>query len=90
MPHLSDAAVPALTPRQQAILDYVVSHARERGYAPTVREIGDRFGIRSPNAVACHLDALRRKGRVTSEPGRARTLRAVTPRTTLPLAGTVG
>jgi DNA-binding MarR family transcriptional regulator len=52
----------ALTQRQRSILDFVVSFLRERGYPPTLREIGAYFGIKSTNGVSDHLRALERKG----------------------------
>ena len=51
-----------LTPRQQEIYDFIEDKILNRGYGPTVREIGKAFGIRSPNGVMCHLKALERKG----------------------------
>lgn len=52
----------ALTSRQQEIADYISTYSFQHGYSPTVREIGKRFGIRSPNGVMCHLKALQKKG----------------------------
>lgn len=51
-----------LTFRQRDIFDFIVDYARDFGCSPTVREIGDRFGITSPNGVQCHLRAMIRKG----------------------------
>lgn len=62
-----------LTSRQAAILEFIRTSTAERGYAPTVREIGQQFGIRSPNGVTCHLKALKSKGYMSSEPGASRT-----------------
>jgi len=42
--------------------------------APTLREIGDHFKIASLNGVRCHLRALKQKGRIDWQPGKARTL----------------
>ena len=53
-------AIP-LTSRQSAIYDFLVEQIA-LGVPPTVREIGSRFGIRSPNGVMCHLKALEKKG----------------------------
>ncbi len=64
-----------LTPRQQQILEFVTSTIRDRGYPPTVREIADSFGIRSPNGVHAHLRSLERKGYLTRDPGKSRGLR---------------
>src|SRR4051812_19853679 len=47
-----------LTPRQREIYDFIKDKIESRGYGPTVREIGDGFGIESPNGVMCHLKAL--------------------------------
>ncbi|MDO4569741.1 MAG: hypothetical protein Q4D38_05110 [Planctomycetia bacterium] len=52
----------ALTKRQRAVLDFIKECICERGIAPTIREIGDEFGIHSPNGVVGHLLALQRKG----------------------------
>jgi repressor LexA len=50
-----------LTPRQREIFDFVRSFIKERGYPPSVREIGEHFDI-YPRAVFDHLKALERKG----------------------------
>jgi repressor LexA len=51
-----------LTKKQRAILEYIRNQVSSRGYPPTVREIGGRFGIRSTNGVKTHLSALIKKG----------------------------
>lgn len=53
-----------LTTRQAAILAFVGEHFAATACWPTVREIGDRFGIVSPNGVMCHVKALLRKGQL--------------------------
>lgn len=50
-----------LTSRQQAVYDFIRDKILNRGYGPTVREIGEHLDIRSPNGVMCHLRALERK-----------------------------
>jgi len=70
-----------LTPRQQDILDYLVAHARETGYPPTIREIGFRFGIRSTKGVVDHLTALERKGHIRRVLGKSRALELLLPET---------
>ncbi|GAC1338213.1 MAG: transcriptional repressor LexA [Myxococcales bacterium] len=52
----------ALTDRQQKILSFIKQSIQEQGYPPTIREIGEAFGIRSTNGVNDHLKALERKG----------------------------
>src|SRR5262245_26140116 len=51
-----------LTSRQKEVFEFVRDLITNRGYGPTVREIGDKFGISSPNGVMCHLKALEKKG----------------------------
>ena len=51
-----------LTERQEKILDFIKHCIGQQGYPPTIREIGEHFGIRSTNGVNDHLKALERKG----------------------------
>src|SRR5207245_9332598 len=51
-----------LTDRQEKILAFIKKSIQEQGYPPTIREIGEHFGIRSTNGVNDHLKALERKG----------------------------
>jgi repressor LexA len=64
-----------LTRRQAEILGFIESEITRRGIPPTVREIAARFSIASPNAVKCHLDALRDKGCISVERGVSRGIR---------------
>jgi repressor LexA len=64
-----------LTERQKAVLDYIVESIHDRGYPPTLREIGNHLGIKSTNGVNDHLRALERKGYLTREDMKSRTLR---------------
>jgi repressor LexA len=64
-----------LTDRQRAVLSYISNSIQERGYPPTLREIGNHLGIRSTNGVNDHLRALERKGYLTREDMKSRTLR---------------
>lgn len=66
-----------MTPRQQQIFDFIDSVTTEQGYPMTVRDIANRFKFASPNGAICHLKALRKKGWVTWEPGKARTVRVM-------------
>lgn len=67
----------ALTERQRCIADAIRTLTRRLGYAPTIREIAVHCGLVGTNAVAQQLDAMRRKGWVTWEPNKPRTLRTV-------------
>lgn len=51
-----------LTGRQREILDYIRSFIESEGFPPSYREIGEAFGIVSPNGIKCHLKALEKKG----------------------------
>jgi repressor LexA len=64
-----------LTERQQMVLDFIRQSISDRGYPPTLREIGARMGIRSTNGVNDHLRALERKGYLTREDMKSRALR---------------
>jgi repressor LexA len=66
-----------LTDRQKAILDFITQSIEERGYPPTLREIGEHFGIRSTNGVNDHLRALEKKGHLQREDLKSRALRPV-------------
>jgi repressor LexA len=82
-----------LTPRQREIYDYIRDLIENRGYPPTVREIGKHFEIESPNGVMCHLKALEKKGLIVRQEGKARAIQLVDyhpgPAAELPLLGNV-
>ena len=78
-----------LTDRQRMVLDFICGSIEDRGYPPTLREIGNKLEIRSTNGVNDHLRALERKGYLTREDMKSRTLRPT--QTTLDLiAGSTG
>ena len=54
--------LPALTARQKAIYDFLLKTIREKGFAPSIHEIGRQFKIASTNGVSDHLKALEKKG----------------------------
>ena len=66
-----------LTQRQEMILEFIRRSIRDRGYPPTLREIGAQMGIRSTNGVSDHLRALERKGHLRREDMKSRALRPV-------------
>jgi repressor LexA len=81
-----------LTKRQRHVYEFLRDKIRKRGYGPTVREIGDHFGIASPNGVMCHLKALEKKGLITREANMSRAIQLVAEpieERGLPLAGRV-
>ncbi len=66
-----------LTKRQEQTLDFIRQSITERGYPPTLREIGEHMGIRSTNGVNDHLRALERKGYLRREDMKSRALKLV-------------
>jgi len=66
-----------LTKRQAQTLDFIKHSIENRGYPPTLREIGESMGIRSTNGVNDHLRALERKGYLRREDMKSRALRLV-------------
>jgi len=83
---------PPLTPKQQRIYDFICERIDDRGFPPTIRDIGAAFGIKSPNGVMCHLKALEKKGFITREGKAARAIlpmHRVLMRSGLPFRGLV-
>jgi repressor LexA len=67
------------TRAQRRVLEFIQSEIHADRPAPTHQEIAERFGFRSTRAAACHLEALKRKGFIESEPGKVRALHVITP-----------
>ncbi|QIS07647.1 transcriptional repressor LexA [Nocardia brasiliensis] len=61
-----------LTVRQRKVLEVIRSSVSERGYPPSIREIGDAVGLTSTSSVAHQLRALERKGFLRRDPNRPR------------------
>jgi repressor LexA len=68
------ADLDVLTDKQRQIYEFIRTKIQGRGYGPTVREIGNEFGIRSPNGVMCHLKALQKKGLIHREANMSRAI----------------
>src|SRR5713226_3746305 len=78
--------LPQLTPRQRRIYDFLSSAIREKGYAPSIPEIGQRFKITSTRGVFDHLKALERKGYIKRVGKRAIEIVSPSGRSALPEA----
>ncbi len=63
-----------LSKRQRAILDYIVSSVNDRGFPPSVREIGEAVGLASPSTVHAHLHTLEEKGYLRRDPTKPRAI----------------
>ena len=66
-----------LTTKQKALADFIESHRRQHGSAPTYREIAEHFRFRSVNAVTNHFRLMRKKGWLESVSGKSRSLRII-------------
>ena len=63
-----------LTTKQQQIYDYIISFTDKHGYPPSVREIGEYVGLRSPSTVHFHLKGLQSAGLITQAAGKTRAI----------------
>lgn len=72
-----------LTDIQRRVFDFVRDKLLAGRPAPTAREVAERFGWSSKRAAECHIEALIRKGWLTCESGKARSLRLVDGRQTV-------
>ena len=63
-----------LTARQQQILTFIEAITNQRGYPPSVREIGDEVGLSSPSTVHSHLNTLQRLGYLRRDPTKPRAI----------------
>ena len=68
-----------VTKRQQAVLDNIEKHIREKGYGPTVREVCQDLGLSSPSTVHVHLKALEEKGLIKRDPLKSRSISLAYP-----------
>jgi len=64
----------AITERQQQILQHIDTTIRERGYPPSVREIGEAVGLTSPSTVHSHLNSLQKLGYLRRDPTKPRAI----------------
>ena len=69
----------ALTPRQRRILRFIHDWVQERGYSPSMREIGRAVGLTSTSSVEHQLSALESKGHLRREAGCPRTVEVRLP-----------
>ncbi|MFF2479455.1 transcriptional repressor LexA [Paenibacillus sp. NPDC058071] len=60
--------------RQQAILEFIKNEVKDKGYPPSVREIGEAVGLASSSTVHGHLDRLEKKGLIRRDPTKPRAI----------------
>jgi repressor LexA len=83
-----------ITTRQQRILDFIADTVRDRGYPPTVREIGEAVGLTSSSSVHAQLANLERMGLLHKDPTKPRAMTLATDEaraagTVVPLLGRI-
>lgn len=66
-----------LTPRQKMILEFIQDTVAQKGYPPTVREIGEGIGLRSSSTVHAHLGKLEEKGYIRRDPTKPRAIEII-------------
>ena len=66
--------VDKISPRQREILGFIESQIVDRGYPPSVREIGEAVGLTSPSTVHTHLNTLERLGFIRRDPTKPRAI----------------
>ena len=67
-------APPVLTGKRREILDFIADQLRERGFPPSVREIGEAVGLTSSSTVHAHLATLQRQGYLQRDPTKPRAI----------------
>ena len=60
--------------KRRRILEFIAEQIRERGYPPSVREIGEAVGLTSPSTVHAHLQVLEREGYLQRDPTKPRAI----------------
>jgi repressor LexA len=81
-----------ITPRQRRILDFIAETVRDRGYPPTVREIGEAVGLTSSSSVHAQIANLEKQGKLHKDPTKPRAMTLAEPRAdgvTVPLLGRI-
>lgn len=68
-----------LSKMQQRIYDFLVSYIQSRGYPPSVREIGEAVGLKSPSTVHFHLKHLEEAGVIAKGAGKGRAITLTAP-----------
>ena len=72
-------ALSDISARQREILDLILSTVQERGYPPSVREIGEAVGLNSPSTVHSHLSSLVKAGYLRRDPSKPRAIEVTAP-----------
>ena len=63
-----------LSRMQQRVYDYIAESIAEHGYAPSVREVGEALGLKSPSTVHFHIKPLQEMGLIEKSAGKGRAI----------------
>lgn len=63
-----------LSRMQQRVYDYIAESIAEHGYAPSVREVGEALGLKSPSTVHFHIKHLQEMGLIEKSAGKGRAI----------------
>ena len=74
-----------LTDQQRKVLSFLEKYLHDHGFPPTLREVGQAVRLANVNAVRGHLSALEKKGYITKDPDKARSIRIIRPPSPLSL-----
>ena len=66
-----------LSSRQREILDFIKNRVKQKGYPPSVREIGEGVGLASSSTVHGHLERLEKKGFIRRDPTKPRAIEII-------------
>lgn len=75
--------------KRKAIYDFIVKSTQKHGYPPSVREIGEAVGLRSPSTVHAHLNTLKEEGLIQRDDRKTRALSTSAPAGGVPIVGKV-
>lgn len=67
-------ATKKISQRQRQVLEFIERHMRDKGYPPSVREIGEAVGLTSPSTVHTHLNTLTKLGYLRRDPTKPRAI----------------
>ncbi len=66
-----------ITSKQEEILEFIKQQILQKGYPPSVRDIGEAVHLRSTSSVHAHLETLERNGYIRRDPAKSRTIEIV-------------
>lgn len=71
---MGESVLGKISNRQQSILDFIKNEVKDKGYPPSVREIGEAVGLASSSTVHGHLERLEKKGMIRRDPTKPRAI----------------